>query len=124
MSFTGSAQRIWKLTRLPLAETTGPHVALAVVALLLIGLAWTVVLSWYLTFGLLLVPYRVLRRGSRKRKRQSLQHRELLATMQGQGPNPAAAIPVPPAPAAPPAVPAVEGGEAPAELPAPEDASA
>lgn len=114
LSFTGSAQRIWKLTRLPLAETPGPHAGLVVAALLLIVLAWSVVLSWYLTFGLLLVPYRLLRRDSRKRRRQALQHRELLATMQGQGPNAAAAIPT-----APPA-PAVEGGEAPAELPAPD----
>jgi hypothetical protein len=108
MSFTGSAQR------LPVAESTAPRVGLVVVALLLIVLAWSVVLSWYLFFGLLLVPYRLLRRGSRKRRRQALQHRELLATMQGQGPNPAAAIP------AVPVVPAVEGGTAPAELPAPD----
>jgi hypothetical protein len=30
----------------------------------------------------LLVPYRLIRRGSRKRKRQALQHREMLSAIQ------------------------------------------
>jgi hypothetical protein len=37
-----------------------------------------------MTFGLLVVPYRLIRRGSRKRKRQGYQHREMLAAIQGQ----------------------------------------
>jgi hypothetical protein len=44
----------------------------------LIVLAWAVVL-WYGIFGLLVIPYRVIRRGQRKRKME-LRHRELLAT--------------------------------------------
>jgi hypothetical protein len=57
------------------------RVALGVVAVLLISLAWTVVFSWYVSFGLLLVPYRLIRRGQRKRKREALMHREQLAAM-------------------------------------------
>lgn len=75
MSFTGSARRIWRLT----ADSVGAlHVALITLAALLITIAWIVVLLWYCTFGLLLVPYRLIRRGSRKNKRDSLRHRETL----------------------------------------------
>jgi hypothetical protein len=42
-------------------------------------LAWTGVTCWYLTFGLLLVPYRLIRRSDRNRERQRLQHQELMA---------------------------------------------
>ena len=69
MSFTGSAKRIWRLSDI------------AWVRLLLvvtISVAWVVVLCWYLTFGLLLVPYRLVRRSSRKQKRDALRHRELV----------------------------------------------
>ena len=39
---------------------------------------WGAILVWYLLFGLLLAPYRLLRRGSRKRKRQARMHEETL----------------------------------------------
>jgi hypothetical protein len=81
MSFAGSAARIWKLVRL--RPEPAMRIALGTAAILLIVVAWTVVLSWYLFFGLLLVPYRVIRRGSRKRKREALQHREMIAAIQG-----------------------------------------
>jgi hypothetical protein len=89
MSFTGSTQRIWKITRGDLARSSSAAKAgMVALACLLIALAWVLVACWYLTFGLLLVPYRLLRRGSRKRKRQSLQHREMMAAIQGQAPAP------------------------------------
>ena len=48
----------------------------------LIAIAWIVVSIWYLItvflLGILLVPYRLLRRSSRKRRRDKLQHREVL----------------------------------------------
>jgi hypothetical protein len=79
LSFAGSAARIWKLTGL----TVNPYgrIGAGVAAILLIACAWTFVLGWYLTWGLLLVPYRLIRRGSRKRKREALQHREMLAAI-------------------------------------------
>ena len=37
-----------------------------------------------LLFGILLVPYRLLRRGSRKRKQEMLRHAEVLAAIENQ----------------------------------------
>lgn len=82
MSFAGSAARIWKLVRL--SDETWARALLGIAAAFLIAIAWCFVLSWYLFWGLLLVPYRLIRRGSRKRKRQALQHRELIAAVQDQ----------------------------------------
>lgn len=75
MSFTGSGKRIWKLVHNHSKVWT---ITLGIVAILLIVLAWTVVLAWYFTFGLLLVPYRLVRRNARKQKQAELRHRELL----------------------------------------------
>jgi hypothetical protein len=47
----------------------GVVVAITVLAVLLVLAAWAFVTFWYLTWGLLLIPYRLLRRGARKRKR-------------------------------------------------------
>lgn len=44
----------------------------------LLTLWWLVIVVWYVVFGLLLAPYRLLRRGSRKRKRQDKMHAETL----------------------------------------------
>ena len=81
MSLAGSAARIWKLTGMH--DNPAARIGLGAVAIFLILCAWTVVLSWYVMFGLLLVPYRLIRRGQRKSKRQALMHREQLAAMQG-----------------------------------------
>lgn len=43
-----------------------------------IGLAWAFVACWYVVFGLLLAPYRLVRRGNRKRKREQARHQELV----------------------------------------------
>ena len=44
--------------------------------------AWMFVACWYFViyvlFGLWFIPYRLLRRGSRKRKQEKLRHREVL----------------------------------------------
>ena len=79
MSFAGSAERIWKLTKV--RDETAYRIALGVCATTLIAMAWTFVVLWYVTFGLLLVPYRLVRRGQRKRKREAAMHRELLAAV-------------------------------------------
>lgn len=72
MSFVGSSRRIWKITD-KVKPLTVP------LAVLLIALAWVIVAAWTLFFGIFLVPYRLLRRGSRKRKQENLRHRETLA---------------------------------------------
>jgi hypothetical protein len=90
MSYAGSAQRIMRIRRR--AEGGGPVVAITLLAITLIVVAWTAVTVWYLTWGLLLVPYRLLRRGSRKRKAEALRHRELMGTIQGSAAASAATI--------------------------------
>jgi thiosulfate reductase cytochrome b subunit len=82
LSYAGSAARIWKLTGV-IANTWG-RIGLGVAAVILIACAWWFVTAWYFFFGVLLVPYRLIRRGSRKRKREALQHREMMAAIQSK----------------------------------------
>ncbi len=79
LSFAGSAARVWKLTGM--SEHPAARLGFGLVAISLIAFAWMVVLSWYVMFGLLLVPYRLIRRGQRRRKREALMHREQLAAI-------------------------------------------
>jgi hypothetical protein len=78
LSFAGSAQRIWRLTD---QDAPALKYGLIPVALVLIACAWTVVIFWYCFFGLLLVPYRLIRRGNRKDKVRAMQHREQLEAL-------------------------------------------
>lgn len=76
LSFHGSAARIWKVTAIE-----NPFVKwllILPIALVLISVVWFAIIFWYLIFGLLLVPYRLIRRGSRKNKREQLRHREII----------------------------------------------
>ena len=67
LSFSGSAKRIWKIT-----DVDNPVVKalLSLVAAALIMFAWVFVAFWYVliyvVFGILFIPYRLLRRSSRK----------------------------------------------------------
>jgi len=75
MSFAGAAQRSFRLR----GDSTGlARVGITVLVVLLMTVWWCLVFAWYLTFGLLLVPYRLLRRGARKRKAEALRHHEML----------------------------------------------
>lgn len=75
MSFAGSTKRIWRMR----ADWDDiPDWLGTTIAVFFLIVAWTVVLGWYLLFGLLLVPYRLIRRSQRKGKRDDLRHRELL----------------------------------------------
>jgi fatty acid desaturase len=86
MSYIGSRRRLWRLTSRGRDTMVAWHPALrtaAVAGLYLLALAailaaWVVVTVWYVLFSVLLVPYRLVRRGSRKRKLEELRHRELL----------------------------------------------
>jgi hypothetical protein len=81
MSYAGSAQRIMRIRRSARDER---HLAtLTALAVLLVVMAWIFVTAWYLVWGLLLVPYRLLRRGARKRKAEALRHREMMGAIQG-----------------------------------------
>ena len=56
------------------------------VALALILFAWVFVAFWYVliyvVFGILFIPYRMLRRSSRKQKQAKLRHREVLEAIE------------------------------------------
>jgi hypothetical protein len=84
MSFAGSAERLWKVTRSAPANAFASAAVYGGV-LLLVAVAWAVVLCWYFIFGLWLVPYRLIRRGQRKRRREDLRHREMLTMMSRRG---------------------------------------
>jgi len=90
MSYVGSAQRIIRIRRR--ADAGGKLAAITALAVVLIFLAWIFVTAWYLIWGLWLVPYRLLRRGARKRKAEALRHRELLGAIQGSAAASAATI--------------------------------
>jgi hypothetical protein len=69
MSFAGSAQRIWPMTR---RDHPAMRTLMIVLASVLIILMWAVVLFWYCIVGFLVVPYRLVRREERRRKRDEL----------------------------------------------------
>lgn len=92
MSYVGSAQRIMRIRRRARGESE--LAALTTAAVVAVVVAWVFVTVWYLMWGLLLVPYRLHRRGARKRKAEALRHRELLAAIQTS--TTAAAPPAPP----------------------------
>ena len=75
LSFAGSAQRIWHITRNYESWAYAGFVALAILA---VTLAWAAILCWYLTFGLLLIPYRLVRRSQRKQRLTDLRHQEMM----------------------------------------------
>ena len=79
LSFSGSAQRIWKITDV---ENPIAKFALALIAMALIMGAWIFVLCWYfvmyILFGVFFFIFRLFTRGRRKSKRDKLRHREVL----------------------------------------------
>ena len=81
MSYAGSAQRILRLRRR--ADAGAPLAAITVSAVVLVIAAWVLVTAWYLVWGIWLIPYRLLRRGARKRKLEAMRHRELMGTIRG-----------------------------------------
>lgn len=79
-SFSGSAARIWRMTDSDNAALK--WLLLVPIALCLIFIAWSFVAIWYFIifglFGIFVIPFRFLTRSGRNRKRNKLQHRELL----------------------------------------------
>jgi hypothetical protein len=82
MSFAGAAQRSFRLRRVTFSPPLLANILMTTLALLLTLVWWFAVACWYVAFGLLLVPYRLLRRGARKRKAEALRHREMMAAME------------------------------------------
>jgi len=77
-SFAGSAGRIWRITR---GRSGWAATGLVTLAVLAIAVAWAVVLCWYALWGIWLIPWRILRRGQRKRKLATLRHRETMTAL-------------------------------------------
>lgn len=79
-SFSGSAQRIWKITETD--DDLLKWLVLVPIALCLIFMAWSFVAIWYFIifglFGIFVIPFRLLTRSGRYHKRSKLQYRELL----------------------------------------------
>jgi len=79
LSFSGSAQRIWKITNVenPILKTV-----LGLIAITLIVCAWVFVVMWYFVmyvlFGVFFFIFRLFTRSRRKSKRDKLRHREVL----------------------------------------------
>jgi hypothetical protein len=71
LSFTGSAKRLWRLSDSALMQW--------LVLLPVILFAWSFILCWYAVFGVLVIPWRLIRRGQRKQRQEALRHAELLA---------------------------------------------
>jgi uncharacterized membrane-anchored protein len=80
LSFAGSAARPWKLRRLGHRGWT--IAGITACAVVLIVAAWLLVVIWYLVWTVWLVPYRLIRRGARKRRREALMHREQLQAIE------------------------------------------
>jgi len=82
-SFSGSAARIWKITATENALLK--WTVLIPIALCLIMCIWILVAMWYIIifglFGIFVIPFRLLTRSGRNRKRNTLQHRELIEAM-------------------------------------------
>lgn len=83
LSFIGSVKRIWKITDV---DNPAVKMLLSLVAAALILFAWVFVAFWYVliyvVFGILFIPYRILRRSSRKQKQAKLRHREVLEAIE------------------------------------------
>jgi hypothetical protein len=85
LSFAGSTTRI----RNRVEEVPDGPVKIWVVipaAVLFLLVAWAFILCWYLLWGLWLVPYRLFRRGQRKREVAELRHREFMTAVHSQPP--------------------------------------
>jgi Flp pilus assembly protein TadB len=78
--FHGSAARLWNLTK-EIKDDRWRVAAQVGTAIIIIPTVWTLVLAWYVIFGLLVVPYRLIRRGQRRREMESQRHRESLQYM-------------------------------------------
>lgn len=83
LSYSGSAARIWRITR---TGSTVVRWLLAIpAALILVALAWVAVTAWYGVWALggviLFLPLRLLGRGRRKRKLEQQRHREQMGAL-------------------------------------------
>jgi hypothetical protein len=85
MSFTGATKRTLRFSNAHACQKWWSK-TLAVTGLVLwFTLAYAAILCWYLIFGLLLVPYRLIRRSQRRDEQRRRQHAELMANQNPRG---------------------------------------
>ena len=84
MSFAGSTGRAMNLLWHDKPPAVKFGVGLWAIPSILI-VWWLVIVVWYVIFGILLIPYRLLRRGARKRKRETLMHEQTLEAIREAG---------------------------------------
>lgn len=84
MSFAGSAGRTINLFWHDKPPVVKFGIGLWAVPLTLV-IWWMVIVVWYFIFGILLVPFRLLRRGARKRKREARMHQQTLDAIRDAG---------------------------------------
>jgi Flp pilus assembly protein TadB len=85
MSFTGMTKRTLRFSSRHASQKWWSK-TLAVTGLVLwFTLAYATILCWYAIFGLLLVPFRLIRRSQRRDEQRRRQHAELLAGQNRRG---------------------------------------
>lgn len=78
MSFVGAGARMRRLFK----RLSWKKKLLAYVPFVMIlTLWWTFIMSWYVVFGMLVVPYRLFRRGHRRRRMEDQRQYELIEAM-------------------------------------------
>lgn len=79
MSYTGSAKRLWR----PVKHSSGlAKLAIGSFMFLVVLAAWSAVTVWYLFAFWLMIPYRMIRRGQRRQRRDTLRQQEMLQQIQ------------------------------------------
>jgi D-alanyl-lipoteichoic acid acyltransferase DltB (MBOAT superfamily) len=73
-SFAGSKKRIWNISSNPFVRW--------LLLVWLVMFAWMGVVVWYMVWGLWVAPWRLLRRGHRREKRDKLRHQEMMAQVE------------------------------------------
>jgi uncharacterized membrane-anchored protein len=90
MSLAGSTARVRNVVE-RIHGGVAKKVSLISALILVLVMWWMLILCWYLFFGLWLVPYRLFRRGQRKRDVAILRHREFMIAMATRPPEKPAA---------------------------------
>jgi hypothetical protein len=93
MSLAGAFGRIRRLYGDMTRRISGPvwipvRIILWILLAAVLVVWWAIVICWYILWGIWLVPYRLIRRGSRKRKVTARQHRELLGAIEDRDRGP------------------------------------
>ncbi len=76
MSYIGSTRRLWMISNNTIYRIFA--------ATILIPTAWCFITAWYMLFGILLIPYRIIRRSNRKNKLARIQHDELMEMLRNK----------------------------------------